>query len=577
MLPVASWSRRFPAEMQSSRGSSYGRGMYWRQPSSSWNGGVIDGANRIMFMAESANDGGDATGDPNGASCMANTEDSNSTTKPRKLTERMLKGAAWSGVTSIARLGLKFISVAILARLLSPRDYGVVGGAVIAVELAAMLYGLGLAQALIQRKVVERDHIATALGVSLTLSCVIGAALWLAAPFVAALMRIEALTDVVKLLAFTTPLGAFNLICEALLVRNMRIRAVSLRPLFSFSVAVFVVAVPMAFAGFGYWSLVAMQIAEVSVGALAFGVAARKLLVLPGFSARAFRELWPMSLGFSLTQPFGYLVNNTPKFLIARLMGAEALGLFTRAAFLSENAGHLFNGIVRIVAFPAMAQLQNDRERLRSGYLKGLSLTALATIPTSAFSIVFAQELVDIMLGPRWDEAVLPFALLATSLYFRLGNRVSYAVLQALGQPYRIIKNNCAVVAILALGILTTSDHGLASICTVVLLAFGAAFVITVRLVSRVMEMSIGAILRTHVMPMSLALVVVAIGVGTKAMLVGQSSIVIVAISALAVVNSVLALLYFLPEKTLVWFDVEGVRTLPSLRFAFRQLARHYM
>ncbi|TIX49348.1 MAG: hypothetical protein E5V26_01175, partial [Mesorhizobium sp.] len=102
-------------------------------------------------------------------------------------------------------------------------------------------------------------------------------------------------------------------------------------------------------------------------------------------------------------------------------------------------------------------QLQNDRERLRSGFLKGLSLTALATIPTSAFSIVFAQELVDIMLGPRWDEAVLPFALLATSLYFRIGNRVSYAVLQALGQPYRIIKNNCAVIAILAFGILTTS------------------------------------------------------------------------------------------------------------------------
>jgi O-antigen/teichoic acid export membrane protein len=504
---------------------------------------------------------------------MVSTEDNNSTNGPRKLTERMLKGVAWSGLTSILLLGLKFISVAILARLLSPRDYGVVGGAFIAVELAAMLCGLGLAPALIQRKVVERDHIATALGVSLALSCVIGAALWLAAPFVATLMRIEALTDVVRLLAFATPLGAFNLICEALLARNMRFRAVSLCLLFSFSVAVCVVAVPMAFAGFGYWSLVAMQIAEMSIGALAFGFAARKLLVLPGFSARAFRELWPMSLGFSLTRPFGYLVNNTAKFLIARLMGAEALGLFTRAAFLSDNAGNLFNNIARIVAFPAMAQLQNDRERLRSGFLKGLSLTAMATIPTSAFSIVFAQELVDIILGPKWDEAVLPFALLATSLYFRLGNKLSYAVLQALGQPYRVIKIHCAVVAILALGILTTYDHGLATVCTVVPLAFGSAFVMTVRLVSRVIEMSIGAIFRAHVIPMLLALVVVAIGIGTKAMLVDQSSIVIVALGALAVVSSVLALLYFVPEKALGRLDAEGHRTLPSLKFAFRRLA----
>jgi PST family polysaccharide transporter len=382
-------------------------------------------------------------------------------------------------------------------------------------------------------------------------------------------MRIEALTEVVRVLAFTTPLGAFNLMCEALLVRNMRIKAVALRPLFSFSVAVFFVAVPMALAGFGYWSLVAMQIADVSIGALAYGLAARKLLLLPGFSTRAFCELWPMSLGFSLTQPFGYLVSNAPKFLIARLMGADALGLFTRAAFLNENAGSLFNDVSRIVAFPAMAQLQNDRRRLGSGFLKGLSLTALATIPTSAFCIVFAKELVDVILGPRWSDAVVPFTLIATSLYFRLGSKVNYTVLQAVGEPYRIIKNHCAVVAIFTVGILMTYHYGLASVCAVVPLAFGAAFVITVGIVAKVIEMNIRAILKTLVMPVLLGLWVIAIGMGTKAMLFDQASIVVLAIGTLAVMISLAGLLYLLPEKTLARIDAGEFLKMSSRRLYF--------
>jgi PST family polysaccharide transporter len=191
----------------------------------------------------------------------------------------------------------------------------------------------------------------------------------------------------------------------------------------------------MAWYGFGYWSLVALQAADTVVGVLTLGFAARKLLVRPSFSRRAFNELWQLSLGFTLNQPFAYVARNADKFLIGRFLGADSLGLYTRASFITMTAASLFSNITRLSVFPAMAQVQGDHERLRSALLKSLSVVALLTLPTAAFCVVFAKELVGLLLGRQWDAAVEPFAILAGTLYLRLAWRVCAAVFQALGRP----------------------------------------------------------------------------------------------------------------------------------------------
>jgi PST family polysaccharide transporter len=384
------------------------------------------------------------------------------------LTTRTLKGAAWISGASVARLALRVVSVAILARLLTPHEYGVVAGALIAMDFAAMIYGLGLAPTLVQRKEVRADHVATAFFSALFVAVLAALGMWYAAPLIADLLQMPELRQILKVLAWLTPFGAFSVLCEALLARNMQVKRVAIRPLFSFTISTFFVAIPLAWYGFGYWSLVAMQVVDVVVTALTLGFAARKLLVWPRFSRHAFAELWRLSLGFTINQPFSYLAQNADRFIIGRVLGTATLGIYTRASFFANSATMLFGNIARLSVFPAMAKVQQDEARLRSALLKSFSVLALLTLPVSAFCVIFAPELVDLLLGDKWHMAVAPFAILSGTLYFSLAWRNCATLFQALGHPYWITAVHICRAAALIAGIWWIAPHGLTAICAVI-------------------------------------------------------------------------------------------------------------
>ena len=461
------------------------------------------------------------------------------------LTQRTLKGAAWISGASVVRLCLRVISVAILARLLTPHEYGVVAGALIAMDFAAMIYGMGLAQTLIQRKDVRSDHVATAFFSSLSMAVVAGAAMWFAAPFVADLMRIPQLTQIVKVLACLTPFGAFIVLCEALLARSMRTKTIALRPLFSFTIATFLVGIPLAYAGFGYWSLVAMQATETIAAALALAFAARRLLVWPSFSRHAFDELWPLSLGFTVNQPFAYLAQNADKFLIGRLLGAGSLGLYTRASFFTTTAATLFGNVTRLSVFPAMAQVQEDKERLRNALLKAISILALVTLPASAFCIVFAQELVDILLGNSWQAAIVPFAILSGMLYFRLAWRVCATLFQALGHPYWITGVLIFRAGALIIGVLWAAPYGLTAICAVVAVVMALMLAIMLLIVKLAIDLSFRRVAAAHLRPLGISVAVLAVGLTLKTSLADIPDPLLPVITLVVLVVPLLSIILF--------------------------------
>jgi PST family polysaccharide transporter len=430
----------------------------------------------------------------------------------QSLTNRTVKGAAWIGGAAVVRLGLRVISVAVLARLLMPREYGIVAGALVAMDFAAMVYSLGLAPTLIQRKEVRRDHVATAFSASLFIALLAGAAMWFAAPLIAELMRIPELAQVLKVLAFLTPFGAFNALCEALLARNMKAKSVALRPLFSFTVAAFLVGIPLAYAGFSYWSLIAMQVAETAAGTAAFAFAARNLLVWPAFSTQAFRELWPMSLGFSITNPLEYASRNADQFLIARLMGTNALGLYSRASFVVKNSTSLFNDIARIALFPAMAQVNEERERLRNAMLKALSFTAFLTLPLTTLCVVFSHEVVHLLLGSQWMAAAVPFGLLVATLYPRLARRSCFALFQAMGRPYWMTTIQSVHVLLVIAAVSWTAPYGLTKVCASVLVVTFVVAVLVVAIAARAVGISTWEVVSVHGLSLTVSAGVALVG-----------------------------------------------------------------
>jgi O-antigen/teichoic acid export membrane protein len=464
------------------------------------------------------------------------------------LTKRTLTGAAWIGGASVVRIGLRIISVAILARLLTPQEYGIVAGALVAVELAAMIYSLGLAPTLIQRKEVRPDHVATAFSSSLFMALLAGGGMWCAAPLIAEAMRISELAQILRVLAFLAPFGAFNALCEALLARNAQAKSIALRPLFSFTTAAFVVGIPLAYAGFGYWSLVAMQAAETIFGAAAFAFAAHKLLVRPGFSVEAFKELWPVSLGFSLNQPFVYLSSNADKFLIGRLIGTDALGLYTRASFITAAASNMFGNIARLSVFPAMALVQDDKERLRNALLKSLSVVAFLTLPASAFCIIFANEIIDILLGSQWNAAAVPLAILSGLLYLQLARRCCAVLFEALGRPNWITAVHILQAAALIVGIWWVESYGLAAICAVVVSVMGLVLALMFAVVRRAIGISYQRLVAVHVKPLAISAAISGVGITLKLVAADSYVPVLLVMTLLMVVTSLFLVARFKPE-----------------------------
>ena len=318
------------------------------------------------------------------------------------LTQRTLKGAAWIGGASIAGLALRVISVAILARLLTPHEYGVFAAALIAMDFAAMIYGMGLAPTLIQRKDVRPDHVATAFSSALAMAVVAAVGMWYAAPLIAELLRIPELTQILKVLAWLTPLGAFSVLCEALLARNMQVKKVALRPLLSFTISTFLVAIPLAWYGFGYWSLVAMQAVDIIVSAVDAGLCctdAPRLaeLLAPCFFRALAAEPWvhrESTFCLSLTERRQVHHRPRSRYGNTRHLHAGLVLLESRRRLSSEISP-------ASPSSPRWRKVQDDEERLRSALLKSFSVLALLMLPASAFCVIFAPEIVDLLLGAQ--------------------------------------------------------------------------------------------------------------------------------------------------------------------------------
>jgi O-antigen/teichoic acid export membrane protein len=472
------------------------------------------------------------------------------------LTARTLRGAAWISGASVARLALRVVSVAILARLLTPHEYGVVAGALIAMDFAAMIYGMGLAPTLVQRKEVRADHVATAFSSGLFMAALAAVGMWLAAPLIADLMQIPELTQILKVLAWLTPFGAFSVLCEALLARNMQIKRVAMRPLFSFTIATFFVAIPMAWYGFGYWSLVAMQAVDIVISAVTLGFAARKLLVWPSFSRRAFGELWHLSLGFTLNQPFSYLAYNSDRFIIGRVLGTATLGIYTRASFFASTAATLFGNIARLSVFPAMAKVQQDEARLRSAVLKSFSVLALATLPASAFCVIFAKEIVDLLLGSGWHMAVVPFAILSGTLYLTLAWRNCATLFQALGRPYWMTTVHICRAAALILGIWWAAPDGLTAVCVVIGVVMALMLAIMLVMVKYAIDLPLRQVAAAHVQPFVITAAASGLCLAAKALLPGLPGPALVILTLALLLSSSCLFVFFNQERV---FGSSGV------------------
>jgi O-antigen/teichoic acid export membrane protein len=404
------------------------------------------------------------------------------------LTKLATRGVAWIAISQFSNQGFQFIVTAILARLLFPEDFGIVGMAVIFTGLARTVNELGLGAAIVQRKELDESHRATSFWASMAMGILIFVTVLIAAPFVADFFRKEIVAPVMIVSSISFLIGPFGVIHRSLLTREMSFKKLATTEIGS-TVISGILAIVMAFTGFGVWSLVCRGILHDLVTA-AFLWAMCPWRPSMHFSLESFKQLFGFGASVTGARFVNYLQANVDYMIVGRILGASSLGLYTLAYRLVTMPLEKVSGIVTRVAFPAFSNIQDDDPRLRRGYLKEVAYISLVTFPMLAGLFVVAPEFVRVVFGGKWIPAILSLQILCiVGARKSIGTTVG-SVIYSKGRPDIDLKWNIFALASLTTVILVGSRYGIVGVASAIALLGTINFPIMQWITNRLISLS---------------------------------------------------------------------------------------
>jgi O-antigen/teichoic acid export membrane protein len=352
------------------------------------------------------------------------------------LSHRTMSGLFWVTSGAGAKAALSLLVLAILGRLLSPADFGLVGAALVVINFSKLFSELGLGPALVQRRDIEPRHVQTAFTSYVLLGALLGGAIWMEAPLIARIMQMDRLITVLRALAWLFPVVALGRVSEFLLKRELQFRWLTNREVAAYALGYGGVGIGLAWLGAGVWALVAAQLAQ-SVCNVVLLLIKRPPSIRFAFEISAARELMSFGGGHTLAGFGNFAAQQGDNFVVGRWLGQTALGLYSRSYQLMATSASIFGGILDGVLFPVLSKVQDDARRLASTYLEGVAFVALVMVPASAVLIVLAPELIRVLLGPQWSQATVPFQIFAVAIPLRASALMSDSICRATGFVYR--------------------------------------------------------------------------------------------------------------------------------------------
>lgn len=364
---------------------------------------------------------------------------------------------ARGGVVTMASHGLKFaisiIATAILARLLSPKDYGLIGMVAVATNFIVMFKDMGLELATVQKAEISSRQISTLFWVNLTLSVGTMLVLMALAPAVSWFYGDSRLTMITIVSATGFVIGGLTVQHEALLKRQMRFMALSAIALVAMVVG-YMVGIAFAWYGFGFWSLVFSQLAVLTADAILVWITCGWR---PGLPRRDTGVRSMLSFGGNITAygTVNYFSKNADNLLIGKFWGAQPLGLYNKAAQLVGLPTDQVHEPVMAVAVPSLSRLVNEPERYRKAYMRIMEKVLMMVMPAVALLIVSSDWIISIVLGSQWKDAgtILVFMSIAGLFQPIMNTAGSVLVTQGRGRHlfyWSLISSPLSILSILA-------------------------------------------------------------------------------------------------------------------------------
>ena len=369
----------------------------------------------------------------------------------------------WSTVERFSVQGVQFLIMIVMARLLTPHDYGLIGMLAIFIAVAQSLIDSGFSQALIRKQDRTEADNNTVFYFNIVVSTLLYLILYASAPFVADFYNTPQLCPVMRVVCLSIIFNSLAVVQRALLTIRIDFKTQAKAALTA-AVTSGAVGITMAYHGFGVWSLVTQQLLNLGIntGLLWLLSKWRPRLM---YSWRSFHELFAFGSKLLASGLLDTIYRNIYPIVIGKLFSASSLGHYTRAHQFSEFPSSNLTGIIQRVTYPVLCEIQNDDARLASIYRRFLKLSAFIIFPLMVGLSSVAKPFVNIVLGPQWSFCGQLLQILCFGMMWYPIHSVNLNLLQVKGRSDLFLKLEI-IKKILGISVLCiTAPFGLIVMC----------------------------------------------------------------------------------------------------------------
>lgn len=326
------------------------------------------------------------------------------------LRQATFNGVIWSSVQRFGTMFITFASNIILARRLTPNDYGCIAMLMIFISLANTFIDGGFGSALIQKKQPTNKDYSTIFYWNIFLSLLLYGILYFCAPFIAEFYRTPLLTKVLRVQGAVLFFNALSIIQQNLLRKNLQFKKLSFVYITSASISL-IAAIITAYKGWGVWSLVTQLVSISVLNSLLFWIIS-KWRPIRAFSWQSFKELFSFGGYMLLSQLFGTLSNEIQGLLVGRIFNAATLGLYNQAYRLEGSAATATSSIIDQVTYPVLSSVQDRKDEFISALKRFIQIPAYICSFIMMILIIVAKPLIILLYSDKWIECVPYFQIL---------------------------------------------------------------------------------------------------------------------------------------------------------------------
>ncbi len=369
------------------------------------------------------------------------------------LKEKTAAGVKWGFIDNLAGTGILAVVNIVLARILSPAEFGIVGMTSIFLTLSTSLVDSGFTGALTRKSEVDEKDLNTVFYFNLLTSVFLYAILYLAAPLIAGFFSQPVLTDVIRILGLSLIVTALSIVQKVILVRRLDFRTQAYVSVIS-AVLSGIAGIWMALSGYGVWSLVAMQLSRLVLMTVLLWVFSRWKPALL-FSVASFREMFSFGGRLLLTAVISTLWSEIYSFIIGKLYAPSVLGQYSRADKFRNMVTSNVSIVMQRVTYPVLASIRDEKQRQSRAYRKIVRTTVLISFTAVLGLAAVSEAFVLTLVGEQWVPAIKYLRILCLSGLFMPLMICSANILNANGRSdttlyLEIMKTALAVIPVLA-------------------------------------------------------------------------------------------------------------------------------